>query len=93
MSNDAITILEQHYAGMAAKIETARTRLGRPLTLGEKTLAAHLKDPEGQSWERRKATAVLHPDRVAMQDATAQMALLQFALTGKARVADRKSVV
>jgi len=87
MSSDAITILEQHYAGMAEKIEIARERLGRPLTLGEKTLAAHLDDPKGQSWERRKATAVLRPDRVAMQDATAQMALLQFALTGRPKVA------
>ncbi|MDF1564083.1 MAG: aconitate hydratase [Deltaproteobacteria bacterium] len=84
---DPITILQQHYATLADKVDHARKKLGRPLTLAEKTLAAHLDDAESQSWERKKATAILRPDRVAMQDATAQMALLQLAATGRKEAA------
>ncbi|RMG11189.1 MAG: aconitate hydratase [Deltaproteobacteria bacterium] len=87
MDETQLPMIQQLYASMEEKIGIARRRLGRPLTLAEKILATHLADPEGQSWERRKATAVLLPDRVAMQDATAQMALLQFALTGREKVA------
>ena len=56
--------------------------LGRPLTLAEKILVNHLRDPEGQELERGRSYADFHPDRVAMQDATAQMALLQFMTAG-----------
>ncbi|MFZ9158104.1 MAG: aconitate hydratase, partial [Ilumatobacteraceae bacterium] len=55
---------------------------GRPLTLAEKVLVNHLADPEGQQLERGRSYADFHPDRVAMQDATAQMALLQFMTAG-----------
>ena len=58
-----------------------------PLTLAEKILYGHLKDPCSQKLERGKSFLVLEPDRVAMQDATAQMALLQFMLAGKDEVA------
>ncbi len=59
-----------------------RQRLDRPLTLAEKVLFGHLADPE-EELERGKAYLQLQPDRVAMQDATAQMALLQFMLSGR----------
>lgn len=68
----------------------ARSLLGRPLTLAEKILFAHVR-PSGSettaSFERLKASAQLWPDRVALQDATAQMAILQFMQAGVARVA------
>jgi aconitate hydratase len=66
------------YARMAERHAIGRRRLGRALTLSEKVLFAHLIDPEGQPFERRRSFLALRPDRVAMQDATAQMALLQF---------------
>jgi len=59
-----------------------RRRLGRPLTLAEKILFAHLDDPETQELVRGRSYAEFRPDRVAMQDATAQMALLQFMTAG-----------
>ena len=63
----------------------ARQRFGRPVTLAEKILAAHAIDFAAQEWERGKAMLSLRPDRVAMQDATAQMALLQFMQAGRER--------
>jgi len=59
-------------------VEILRKRLGRPLTLSEKILLGHLDDSENQKLARGEATLRLRPDRVAMQDATAQMAMLQF---------------
>jgi len=59
-----------------------RKRLGRPLTLSEKLVLGHLHDPENQKLARGEATLALLPDRVAMQDATAQMAMLQFMQSG-----------
>ncbi|MBD3222126.1 aconitate hydratase, partial [bacterium] len=64
-------------------LEDVRQRLGRPLTLTEKIFLGHLVDPKGQVLERGKATLALAPDRVAMQDATAQMAILQFMMAGR----------
>jgi len=62
--------------------------LGRPLTLTEKILYAHLWKMDGvKDFERGKAYVDFAPDRVAMQDATAQMALLQFDTTGRKKVA------
>ena len=58
-----------------------------PLTLTEKILFGHLDQPQNQKLERGKSFLMLRPDRVAMQDATAQMALLQFMLTGREEVA------
>ena len=75
------------YARQAERHEIGRRRLGRALTLGEKILFNHLAEPETQEFERRKSFLDLHPDRVAMQDATAQMALLQFMVAGREEVA------
>ena len=84
MSADAIKAL---YAKMPAVLAKARKKFGRPLTLTEKILVSHADDFDAQVWERGKAQLLLRPDRVAMQDATAQMALLQFIQAGKKRVA------
>ncbi|MFV2073758.1 MAG: aconitate hydratase [Thermoanaerobaculales bacterium] len=65
------------------RLAIVRRRLGRALTLAEKVVFGHLADPEGQELERGEAYLQLRPDRVAMQDATAQMALLQFMLSGR----------
>jgi aconitate hydratase len=75
------------YASMGESLGQARRRLGRSLTLAEKILVAHSDDFARQPWERGKAMLRLRVDRVAMQDATAQMALLQFLQSGRARVA------
>ena len=81
------------YARIPARVEAARKQLGRPLTLAEKIIYSHLIDgAENRTYERGKDFAEFHPDRVAMQDATAQMALLQFTTAGKARVAVPSSV-
>src|SRR5207247_10166630 len=64
-----------------------RRRLGRPLTLSEKILLGHLDEPDTQELEAGRSYLMLRPDRVAMQDATAQMALLQFVQAGRPRVA------
>ena len=83
----ALNAIQKLYASQAARHAIARRRLGRGLTLGEKILFSHLYDPENQAFERKKSFLDLRPDRVAMQDATAQMALLQFMTAGKAEVA------
>lgn len=66
------------YQKARERLAVVRKRLGRPLTLAEKVLYGHLKDPDKQDLTRGKAILALHPDRVVMQDATAQMAILQF---------------
>ncbi|MFZ5479151.1 MAG: aconitate hydratase [Myxococcota bacterium] len=71
------------YASFPARHAIARRRMGRAITLAEKILFAHLADPENAEFARGKSFLDLHPDRVAMQDATAQMALLQFMLAGR----------
>ena len=81
-----IELVEAVYAQLGARVDIGRRRLGRALTLAEKILVNHLDDPEAQSLERGKAYADLRPDRVAMQDATAQMALLQFMTAGLPQV-------
>jgi aconitate hydratase len=81
---DAIRAL---YGSMPERLSRARREWKRPLTLTEKILVAHVHDWGAQAWERGKATLRLRVDRVAMQDATGQMALLQFMQAGKARVA------
>jgi len=78
--------VEVLYQTMSKKHEKARKLLGRPLTLAEKILFGHLLNIEDEP-KRGKSYVELQPDRVAMQDATAQMALLQFALTGRSKVA------
>jgi aconitate hydratase len=81
---DAIRAL---YAAMPERLARARREWNRPLTLSEKILVAHVHDWGAQTWERGKATLRLRVDRVSMQDATGQMALLQFMQARKARVA------
>jgi aconitate hydratase A / 2-methylisocitrate dehydratase len=81
---DAIRAL---YASMPDRVARARREWNRPLTLTEKILVAHVHDWDAQTWKRGAATLRLRVDRVAMQDATGQMALLQFMQAGKARVA------
>ena len=78
--------IENLYAEMSKKHDLARQNLGRSLTLSEKILFGHLLNLDKVP-KRGKSYVELQPDRVAMQDATAQMALLQFALTGRSEVA------
>ena len=75
------------YESMPGKLDEARRRFGRPLTLAEKILVAHADDFAKQEWSRGKAQLRLRVDRVALQDATGQMALLQFMQAGKKQVA------
>lgn len=76
-------MVQNVYAKSRERLAVIRQRLNRPLTLAEKVLYGHLDDPKGQDLERGKSFLQLRPDRVAMQDATAQMAILQFMLAGK----------
>ena len=83
-----IDMIKNLYAAMPAKTAAARNALGRQLTLAEKILFSHLHaDQSLQSFERGKHYVDFAPDRVAMQDATAQMALLQFMQAGRPKVA------
>ncbi len=82
-----LDLIKKLYSEMPAKVDAARQSLGRPLTLAEKILFAHLwEGVEIKNYERGKAYVDFAPDRVAMQDATAQMALLQFDTTGRKKV-------
>lgn len=76
-------MVKKVYETSRERLKTVRARLNRPLTLAEKILFGHLDDPQGQELERGKSFLLLRPDRVAMQDATAQMAMLQFMLAGR----------
>ena len=83
-----IEMIKKLYAEMPAKVDAARTALGRSLTLSEKILFAHLhSDMKLENFGRGKSYVDFTPDRVAMQDATAQMALLQFMQAGRPKVA------
>ena len=83
-----VTMLEAFYAAYKGKVEHVRAVLKRPLTLAEKILYAHLYDvADVKDYKRGEDYVNFRPDRVAMQDATAQMALLQFMNAGKDRVA------
>jgi len=82
-----IELINTVYGRLAERVAVGRERLGRPLTFAEKVLINHLRDPQGQELDRGRSYADLDPDRVAMQDATAQMALLQFTTAGLAEVA------
>ncbi|MEZ4987162.1 MAG: aconitate hydratase [Saprospiraceae bacterium] len=83
-----IEMIAAHYQSLPGKVEAARKLLGRPMTLAEKILYSHLH-PESplQEYQRGKDYVFFAPDRVAMQDATAQMALLQFMVAGRDKVA------
>ena len=83
--------IDQHYSYQHYSLELfvcfLCARLGRPMTASEKVLYSHLDQPAGQELERGTSYLQLRPDRVALQDATAQMALLQFISSGLPRVA------
>lgn len=83
-----LDMIRKVYAAFPERVAAAREIVGRPLTLTEKILYAHLWDGNAsEAYERGKSYVDFAPDRVAMQDATAQMALLQFMQAGKKRVA------
>ncbi len=82
-----IEMIKKVYALMGEKIDKARTIIGKPLTLSEKILYAHLAEETTEAFKRGESYVNFNPDRVAMQDATAQMALLQFMQAGKDKVA------
>ncbi|HET9745004.1 MAG TPA: aconitase family protein, partial [Chitinophagaceae bacterium] len=83
-----LDLIKKIYSGLPAKIEAARKLVGRPLTLSEKILYSHLSGPlPSTPYTRGKNYVDFAPDRVAMQDATAQMALLQFMTCGRNKVA------
>src|SRR4051795_5225827 len=80
--NTPLELVETAYARYPRALGDARRRLGRPLTFAEKVLFAHADDPATVGLDRSVDYADYRPDRVAMQDATAQMALLQFMTAG-----------
>ncbi len=84
---DALSLIRAYYEALPQRLAAARNKAGRPLTLAEKILFAHWEDRGQGLPERGTTTAALWPDRVAMQDATAQMAILQFMTAGRAAVA------
>ncbi len=83
-----IEMIRKTYAELPGKVEAARKLVGRPLTLTEKILYAHLhSEQKPDNFQRGNSYVDFSPDRVAMQDATAQMALLQFMQAGRPKVA------
>ncbi len=84
--NTTAELVENTFKKMEKNLAVIRSRLNRPLTLSEKFVLGHLDDPQNQKLERGSATLRLRPDRVAMQDATAQMAILQFMQAGISQV-------
>ncbi|MEO8447035.1 MAG: aconitate hydratase [bacterium] len=82
-----LELIRNLYAGFKNKVDDARNLLDRPMTYTEKILYAHLWKKPSMPYERGKVFADFRPDRVAMQDATAQMALLQFMSAGIPKVA------
>ena len=88
-----IEMIKQVYSSFPGRVEAARKLLGRPMTLTEKILYSHLDAKEGNKvFNRGESYVDFKPDRVAMQDATAQMALLQFMQAGKSKAAVPSSV-
>ena len=88
-----VDMLRGFYASYASKVERARVTIGRPLTYAEKVLYAHLYNPgDLLPYKRGESYVDFRPDRVALQDATAQMALLQFMNAGKDQAAVPASV-
>ncbi len=83
-----IDMIKKVYSQMAERVDKAREVVGKPLTLSEKILYSHLWDGNAtKALERGKDYVNFAPDRIALQDATAQMALLQFMQAGKKSVA------
>jgi aconitate hydratase len=84
-SSTPLALVEAAYATSATNVEVARERAGRPLTFGEKVLFAHADDPRTVGLNRGTDYGDYRPDRVALQDALAQVVLLQFMLAGLSR--------
>jgi aconitate hydratase len=82
-----LDMIRRFYGVLPGKVEAARSIVGRPLTLTEKILYSHMTEMPAAPHPRGNAYVDFHPDRVAMQDATAQMALLQFMSAGIPKVA------
>lgn len=82
-----LDLIKKLYQELPEKVKTAKNITGRPLTLTEKILYAHLSGPYSAPYTRGHDYVDFAPDRVAMQDATAQMALLQFMTCGRDKVA------
>jgi aconitate hydratase len=76
------SLVEPVYARLPERTALGRERLGRPLTYAEKVLVNHLRDPRTQELERGRSYADFDPDRVALQDALAQIVALQFLVAG-----------
>jgi aconitate hydratase len=87
-----LDLIKKVYSELPARVMNARKLLKRPMTLAEKILYSHSFVPSHKTFERGKDYVDFAPDRVAMQDATAQMALLQFDTCGRDRVAVPSSV-
>ena len=82
-----LELIKGFYARYRTKLSQIRSLLGRPLTLTEKILYSHLSESKTLTEFRRgKDYVFFSPDRVGLQDATAQMALLQFMMVGKEKV-------
>lgn len=87
MATQDINMIKKVYADLPQKIAAARALVGKPLTLAEKILYSHVSEMPTVAYTRGGAYVDFNPDRVAMQDATAQMALLQFMSAGIPKVA------
>ncbi|MCB0698913.1 MAG: aconitate hydratase [Chitinophagaceae bacterium] len=87
-----IDLIKKVYSDLPGKVASARQLVGRPMTQAEKILYTHLYNNASKAYERAKDYVDFAPDRVAMQDATAQMALLQFMTCGRDKVAVPSSV-
>lgn len=87
-----LDLIQKVYEQLPGKVDAARKLIGRPLTQAEKILYSHTFDTAARAFERGRDYVNFAPDRVAMQDATAQMALLQFMTCGRAQVAVPSSV-
>ena len=84
---ETIQIIQGLYEEIGEQVQWAREKLGRPLALAEKILFAHLYEDPATLPQRGESYVNLRPDRVALQDATAQMTLLQFMHSGRSEVA------
>ena len=82
-----LDLIKRLYDGLPSRVRDARVLVGKPLTLTEKILYSHLTAAISEPAERGTTYTEFSPDRVAMQDATAQMALLQFMSAGIPQVA------
>ncbi len=85
-----INMIKDFYASYAQKVNMIRSKVGRPLTYAEKVLFSHASsDVDNYDYSRGTDYATFQPNRVCMQDATAQMAILQFMNAGRAQTVVR----